>query len=113
MAYATVLMSNGVEIKKAPIGFSWTTFFFGGWVGLLRQDWLKGSIILVGGLCTYGIVGVVAAFFYNKLYIKGLFDQGYRVHAYPPNVNEETLRIYCEYVALPGAKVPADKSVAV
>jgi hypothetical protein len=106
MAYATVLMSNGVEIKKAPIGFSWTTFFFGGWVGLLRQDWLKGSIILVGGLCTYGI-------FYNKLYIKGLFDQGYRVHAYPPNVNEETLRIYCEYVALPGAKVPADKSVAV
>ena len=47
MAYTTVLLTNGVEVKKAPIGFSWTVFCFGGWPPLFRQDWLWGVGLLI------------------------------------------------------------------
>ena len=47
MAFATISVSNGVEIKQAPIGFSWTTFLFGGWPAVFRQDWLMAAIIMV------------------------------------------------------------------
>lgn len=110
MAYATVLMTNGIEVKKAPIGFSWTTFFWGGWPGIIRGDYLRGGLILLGCILTYGFVGMICGFFYNKLYIKGLFDKGYYVHAMPPNMTEDMLRIYCEYLKLPSAK---DEKVAV
>ena len=103
MAYATVLLTNGVEVKKAPIGFSWTMFFWGGWPAIFRQDWLWGIALILACIFTWGIAGVVCAFFYNKVYAKSLFDKGYKVHMLPPNVTEDTLKAYLGYMVLPGS----------
>ncbi len=103
MAYATVYMTNGVEVKKAPIGFSWTVFFWGGWPPLFRQDWVWGVCLLLASIFTYGVAGIVCAFFYNKVYAKSLFEKGYKVHTMPPNLTEEGLKLYLGYLVLPGS----------
>lgn len=104
MAFATISVSNGVEIKQAPIGFSWTTFLFGGWPAIFRQDWLMGAVILVLGLLTWGIAGMVFAFFYNKIYLKSLFEKGYYIHALPGNVTEDQIKAFTGYITLPVRK---------
>jgi len=101
MAHATIYLTNGVEIKKAPVGFSWTVFFFGGWPPLFRQDWMWGFILLLASLLTYGIAGVVCSFFYNKVYIKSLCDKGYTINP-SVEVTDEYLKNYLGYVKLPG-----------
>lgn len=102
MAYTKIYMTNGFEIKKAPVGFSWTTFLFGGWPAIFRQDWMWGIGLLIACLLTYGIAGIVFAFFYNKLYIKNLFKQGYVVKEFG-GMTESQLAHYLGYVKLPGS----------
>src|ERR1035437_8647997 len=104
MAYTKIAMTNGIEIKMAPIGFSWTTFFFGGIPALFRQDWIWGICMIIGNLLLYGFVGIIWSFFYNKMYVKGLFAKGYHVHALPPDLTEDGLRNYLGFVMLPGGK---------
>lgn len=73
------------QLKQVKAGFSWTTFFFGFWPALFRGDWKWFGIQLVIeiflGCFTYGIgagvVGIVFAFFYNKLYINDLLAKGF------------------------------------
>lgn len=101
MAYATISVTNGVEIKEAPIGFSWTTLFFTGWPAIFRQDWLMGIIILVLSMITWGIAGIVFAFIYNKIYLKSLFNKGYYIHAIPGNISEDQVRAFVGFVTLP------------
>ena len=103
MAYAEILMTNGVEVKKAPLGFSWTMFFWGGFPPVFRGDWPWAIGVFIGNLFSWGLVGVVCAFFYNRTYAKSLFDRGYRVHALPPEVTEESLKNYLGYLTLPNA----------
>lgn len=100
MASTTIYLTNGVEIKKAPVGFSWTVFFFGGWPAIFRQDWLWGIILLIAEYLTWGIAGIVFAFFYNKMYIKNLVDNGYKIKDMP-GVTDEQLKAYLGYVDLP------------
>ncbi|MDX5808642.1 HrgC protein [Bacillus cereus group sp. BfR-BA-02730] len=63
--------------EEVKVGFSWTTFFFGALVPLLRGDWKWFLILIVAGLCTYGFAGIIFAFFYNKIYIRELIRKGY------------------------------------
>ncbi len=75
-------------IKPAPIGFSWTTFFFGGFPALLRGD-LKWAVIMwiiwLSGLglslLTFGITslvfGIVLGVIYNKRYVVERMEEGY------------------------------------
>lgn len=82
-----VLLRNDAGIQKeVKIGFSWTTFFFGCFVPLVRGD-IKWAIImiviaLVIGSFTFGmgaaIVGIVFSFKYNKIYAAGLLEKGYK-----------------------------------
>ena len=68
------------EIKQAPVGFSWTTFFFGMFVPLIRADWLMAVIMLGVAMITFGLSNIVFAFIYNKLYIKNLiYKEGFKV----------------------------------
>ena len=64
-------------IKQAPVGFSWTVFFFGFFPPIFRGDWKWGLIIFVLAICTFGIANLVFMFIYNKLFIQSLLDQGY------------------------------------
>jgi hypothetical protein len=72
-------------IKKGFYGFSWTTFFFGAFPALFRQDFITflGAIVimLALGAFTFGIGSVVGmfvwAFIYNKYYTRRLLERGY------------------------------------
>jgi NADH:ubiquinone oxidoreductase subunit H len=92
MAHTVIHVSNGVEIKKVPLGFSWTTFFFGGWPAIFRQDWIPGIVLLIACIFTWGFAGVVAAFIYNNYYAKSLLNKGFRIHTMPPGVTEDMVK---------------------
>ncbi len=83
MAKGKIILSNKLTQMKreAPVGFSWTTFFFGFFPPLFRGDWKWFGIILLLNLLTWGLAGFVFAFLYNKLHIKDLLNNGYRLTA--------------------------------
>ena len=71
-------------VKECVTGYSWTLFFFGIFVPLLRGDLKWAAILLLTGLLvTFMLTPVVVlvtpvfGFFYNKLYIKDLIEKGY------------------------------------
>ena len=67
---------NNGTIKVAPIGFSWTTFFFSGFPALLRGHIVMGIVIIVLAMVTMGFSSIIFAFIYNKMYINYLIGQG-------------------------------------
>ncbi len=81
MAYATAHLKNAHtgQLKNAPIGFSWTTLFFGFFPSLFRGDWKWFAIILIVALVTMGLSNFVFMFIYNKLSLKDLLMGGYRI----------------------------------
>jgi hypothetical protein len=84
MAFDTLILKNPAtsEIKRAPVGFSWTFFFFGSFVPLFRADWKWLVITAVIALCTFGFSTLVFCFIYNKLYIKDLvLSSGFKVQS--------------------------------
>jgi hypothetical protein len=66
-------------VKSGVIGFSWTTFFFGGFPAMFRGDWIFGLILIVLNILTFGVAGLIAAFVYNKHYTTKLIEQGYEL----------------------------------
>ena len=86
MAFATINFQNksGV-VKEAPVGFSWTTFFFGFFPALIRGDWLWAVIIFAATFVTFGLAGIVFAFIYNRLYIQSLVEKGFKIKNYSGN----------------------------
>ena len=79
MAFSTLNLKHPEYevIKQAPVGFSWTVFFFGFFPPLFRGDWKWAIVMLVAALCTFGISTLVFMFIYNKLFVKSLLDSGY------------------------------------
>ncbi|MCY1260042.1 hypothetical protein D9M68_100180 [compost metagenome] len=67
------------HLKEAPVGYSWTTLFFGGLPALFRGDWKWFVIITLLCLATWGCAGIVFSFLYNKLYLKDLIGSGFKV----------------------------------
>jgi uncharacterized membrane protein YjjP (DUF1212 family) len=82
MAYDVITFENPDSglIKKAPAGFSWTTFFFGFFVPLFRGDWKFVAIMLVLSMITFGLSQWIFAFLYNKWYIEKLASNGFKVN---------------------------------
>lgn len=88
MAHSTLLFKNSFgESRKAPVGFSWTSFFFGWFVPLFRADWKNFAIwlgisVLIGivtaGIGTF-VVAIVQSFVYNNWYIRDLVKNGYKL----------------------------------
>ena len=80
MIMATKIMmlhpSTGIS-KSGFYGFSWTTFFFGGFPALFRGDIIIGLVVVVLNLLTWWIAGVIWSFFYNKHYTHKLVEKGY------------------------------------
>ena len=86
MAFATIHFKgpNGI-VKDAPVGFSWTTFFFGFFPALIRGDWMWALIMIPCAFVFPFISNIVFSFIYNRIYIKNLIKQGYKVSSYTGN----------------------------
>jgi len=65
--------------KQVKKGFSFTMFFFGIFVPLVRGDWKYFFISLIAAIFTVGISWLVFPFFYNKLYMNDLLNKGYEI----------------------------------
>ena len=68
--------STGI-IKTGFYGFSWTTFFWGGFPALFRGQIVMGLLVIVLQILTFGFAGLIWAFFYNKKYTTDLLEKGY------------------------------------
>ena len=80
-----LINSITMQSKQTKLGYSWTFFFFGWWVPLIRGDWkwfgITFVVTILLGMYSYGfgslIVQIVFAAFYNKLYITDLKAKGF------------------------------------
>lgn len=75
------------QTREAPVGFSWTTLFFGGFVPLVRSDWKWALISFLLSVVTAGVSWLIFPFVYNKLYIRSLVENGFEAK----EANGETL----------------------
>lgn len=78
---------NG-NLREAPIGFSWTTFFFGFFPALLRGHWKGFFAMLLIAVISFGLALYVFPFLYNKYYVKHLIKEGYLVVIKDVNTSE-------------------------
>lgn len=65
-------------VKECKVGFSWTILLFGFFPPFFRGDWKWGLIQLVLDFFTGGLSNLVFCFIYNKIYINGLLQQGFK-----------------------------------
>ena len=79
MAYKTEYLEHPItkEKREAPIGFSWTTLFFGFFPALIRGDWKWSLIMLVFACLTGPISWIVFPFIYNRIYYKESIREGF------------------------------------
>ncbi len=78
MATKIMMQHPATGISKAGFyGFSWTTFFFGGFPALFRGDIVIGLVVVVLNMFTFWIAGFIWSFFYNKHYTIKLVEKGY------------------------------------
>ncbi|WP_305370471.1 hypothetical protein [Photobacterium leiognathi] len=88
MAYTKLMLENphNGKLADAPVGFSWTTLFFGFFPALFRGDWKWAVILFIIACITWGLSNIIFAFIYNKLYIRDLVNSGYRARGNANNV---------------------------
>jgi hypothetical protein len=75
-----VLMKNPENglVRNGFFGFSWTYFFFGWWVPLIRGELTVAALHLVFTIFTFGFWQLIVCFLYNKQYTARLIAQGYK-----------------------------------
>lgn len=97
MAHVVMLKQKDTGIiKKGFYGFSWTTFFFGFFPALFRQDFITfiGAFVVLAliSAVTLGIGTFIAtfvwAFLYNGYYTKKLLEKGYQFDDSPARVQD-------------------------
>jgi hypothetical protein len=76
-----VIITNTIETKKVPLGFSWTILFFGGIPLMLRGAWLAGIMLSIMSMFTFGIVNILMAFIVNKSYLNEKLNKGWKIKA--------------------------------
>ncbi|MCV2877587.1 hypothetical protein OE699_01875 [Sedimentimonas flavescens] len=92
------------QMREAPVGFSWTVFFFNCLPALFRRDWGGFLIMLVISCLTLGLSGLVFMFIYNKMHLKGLIKDGYKATSASADIDWIEQRI--------GVRIPRDTAAA-
>ena len=64
-------------LLDVPLGFGWTTLFFGFFPALFRGDIKNALIIFVLAMFTGGFSNLVMCFLYNKMYVNDLVSNGW------------------------------------
>lgn len=79
MAYSVITFENPHtgQIRQAPVGFSWSSLFLGGFVPLYRGDYKWFLLWWLISLATAGFAWVVLPFKYNDMYIRQLQNEGF------------------------------------
>ncbi len=70
------LKNSTGALVSAPVGFSWTSFFFGWLVPLFRGSFKWAVIQLIAAIVTCGISWIVFCFIFNKIWLKELLAKG-------------------------------------
>ena len=97
MAFTTIYLKHpdSEDSEKAPIGFSWTVLFLGGFPILFRGDLKNFSICFVVAILSFildsiGLSSIIFipfwlfyAFNYNKMFVKRLVSKGFLVKESP------------------------------
>jgi hypothetical protein len=63
--------------KNGYFGFSWTYFFFGWFVPLIRGELGVAALHLLFSIFTFGIWQMIVSFLYNKQYMTRMLEKGY------------------------------------
>jgi hypothetical protein len=75
---ATVKLTNSTGVaKELKVGFSWTTFFFGGIVAMFRGQWGEVAKWVFLNPITFGIWGLVQCWTTNKKTVVMHMEKGY------------------------------------
>ncbi|AEI38363.1 MAG: hypothetical protein ABF461_05230 [Zymomonas mobilis subsp. pomaceae] len=100
MAFDRLVMANPYNGKTryAPIGFSWTTFFFGIWPAIFRGSWKFALLMFLTAIATLGLSCLVWPFIYNRLYLNDLIKDGYRFKIAERNSSFEAISAYSRKV---------------
>ena len=95
MAYATIDFHHPQtgRLKQAPVGFSWTTLLSGFFPALFRGHYLGALIIFLVGFVTFGLSQFVFAFIYNKMHVKHLLGEGFKVTSASADVSHLSQRL--------------------
>ena len=64
-------------LLDVPLGFGWTTLFFGFFPALFRGDLKNALIMFVLAIFTGGFSNLIMCFFYNKMYVNDLVSNGW------------------------------------
>ena len=93
MAKYTIHFENSKtgQRRDAPVGFSWTTLFWGPIPMIYRGNWKWAVIITIGALITFGISNIVFSFFINKSHIQDLINDGYKAKENGVNLAQATI----------------------
>ena len=80
MAFTSIIFKNPNTgaMTEAPVGFSWTVFFFSFFPPLFRGDWKWAVITFIFAIITFSLSNLIFSFIYNKLYIRDLIGAGYK-----------------------------------
>ena len=81
MAYNLIYFENPrtAQQREAPMGYSWSTLFLGPFPMLARKEGVWFLVCLAMAVLTLNLSSVVLSFFVNKLYIRYLINEGFKV----------------------------------
>jgi hypothetical protein len=106
MANNTIYFENPHTgyLRRAPVGFSWTTLFFGCVPMIFRNAWKWVALLFIGEIVTGGLVNIIAAFIINKIYIEELINDGFKAKSVEKGTLEQVSMSLG--IAMPALEMP-------
>ncbi|WP_019583800.1 hypothetical protein [Thioalkalivibrio sp. ALE16] len=90
--HITLEHPDTLDLRTVPVGFSWTTLFFGFFPAFFRRDWKWGWLMFALYILSWGMSGAIFMFLYNRIHLDGLLSRGYRVRRVQLNRLQEVER---------------------